>query len=248
MSLITLRDGTQVADPRLTRIVQFDPRSLNFPISAAIADGATPRSYTWQCKAHLDQGKDGACAGFTGAHELIARPKVVTATATGVPIDAKFAKERIYWEAQKIDQWAGGSYPGASPFYEGTSVLAVIKVLHKLGYIGEYRWCVGSSKTTALEDLVLAIGHLGPALLGVPWYEGMLEPWPCKHIHVTGQVVGGHAILCKGVNVRQRLFTLHNSWGAAWGNGGDCFISWKEMDRLLHEQGEACIPLSRSMG
>jgi hypothetical protein len=230
--MVTLRDGSEVVDARLARIVQFDERSWEFPIRATVGT-KRPRSYTWRCRQHLDQGNEGACVGFSMTHELIARPAEVRG------LDGKFAREQIYWEAQKIDPWPGGSYPGADQRYEGTSVLAGVKMLKKLGYIDSYRWAFG------LDDLVMAVGHAGPAVLGVPWYEGMFNPWSCGHLHIDGQVAGGHAILCKGVSVKDRTFTLHNSWGPAWGNGGDAIISWEEMDRLLHEQGEAVIPLGR---
>jgi hypothetical protein len=76
----------------------------------------------------------------------------------------------------------------------------------------------------------------------------MFNPLPCGHIHVYGSVAGGHAILCKGVSVTKRTFTLHNSWGAGWGNNGCALISWDEMDQLLHEWGEAVIPVVRTKG
>lgn len=230
--MVMLKDSSEVSDARLARLIHFDERSRNFPIREAI-EGETPRSYTWRCDAHLNQGREGACVGFAMTHELLARPSVVPG------VDAKFAREQVYWEAQKIDPWNGGAYPGASPFYEGTSVLAGMKILKKLGYITEYRWAFG------LNDLVLAVGHQGPAVLGVPWYEGMFGVLPCGHVHVTGKVAGGHAILCKGVNVKNQTFTLHNSWGPDWGNQGDALISWNEMGRLLQEQGEAVIPTIR---
>ena len=174
------------------------------------------------------------CVGFSVSHELIARPVVVPG------ITGKFAVEKIYWEAQKIDPWNGGSYPGASPRYEGTSVLCGVKVVQKLGYIEEYRWAFG------LDDLILAVGHCGPAVLGLNWYEGMFEPASCGFLHVTGELAGGHAILCRGVNVRQRYFVLHNSWGPDWGDEGTAKITFEEMDRLLKEDGEAVIPTKRS--
>lgn len=233
--MFKLRDGSEVADARLNRLIQFDEKSRNFPIREFV-DGKKPRSYTWRCDATLDQGPDGACVGFSMTHELIARPKVVTG------LDATFAKEQVYWEAQKIDPWDGGSYPGASPFYEGTSVLAGVKILRRLGYIEEYRWAFG------LQDLILAVGYEGPAVIGVNWYEGMFNPWPCGHLHVSGQVAGGHAILVKGVSVTKKTFTLHNSWGAGWGNRGSATITWDEMERLLHESGEAVIPIRRTWG
>jgi len=228
-----LRDGTTVQDGRLARLQQFDERSRKFPIRKTV--GAKPlRSFTWKCDKWLDQGTDGACVGFSWTHELIARPAVVSGVA------AAFAKEKVYWEAQKIDPWPGGSYPGASPVYEGTSVLAGAKVIQKMGYIEEYRWAF------SVQELALAVGYCGPAVLGIPWYEGMFNFLSCGHIHISGQVAGGHAILCNGVNVKDRTFKLHNSWGKGWGNSGEALVSWDEMDRLLHEGGEACIPVGRT--
>lgn len=228
----TLRDGSKVGHVRLARIRQFDENSRNYPIRA-IVKKKDQRSYTWPCLQHLDQGEEGACVGFSIAHELIAKPACIKG------VTAQFATEKIYWEAQRNDPWEGGSYPGAKPVYEGTSILEGIKVVHKLGYIKEYRW--GFS----LDDLIMAVGHCGPAVVGINWYEGMFNPYACGHLHVTGELAGGHAILCKGVNVKTRHFILHNSWGPKWGHRGDAKITWDEMDRLLHEGGEAVIPIQR---
>lgn len=227
-----LRDGTETQDPRLTRLVNFDEKSKDYPIMATI-EAKQPRSYTWRCLSHLDQGPDGACIGFSMAHELVARPKEIQ------NIDAKFAKEQIYWEAQKIDPWPGGSYPGNDHFYEGTSVLAGMKILQRLGYVEEYRWAF------SLNDLVMAVGYSGPAVLGLSWHDSMFNPHSCGQLHTYGNIVGGHAILCKGVSVKNRTFTLHNSWGSSWGINGDAFISWEEMEKLLHNNGEAVIPTKR---
>src|SRR5687767_6560054 len=133
MKKVTLRDASLVSDVRLARIRQFDDRSKQYPVRELVKARA-PRSYTWPCLQHLDQGQEGACVGFSVAHELIAKPVSVKG------ITAKFATEAIYWEAQRNDPWEGGSYPGAKPIYEGTSVLAGVKVVHKLGHIKEYRW------------------------------------------------------------------------------------------------------------
>jgi hypothetical protein len=230
---IKLRDGSEVSDPRLARLRQFDERSRNFPIMATVGTTKQPRSYTWRCDQYLDQGSEGACVGFSMTHELAARPAEVK------HLSAPFAREQVYWEAQKIDPWPGGAYPGAEGQYEGTSVLAGAKMLKRLGYIDAYRWAFG------LDDLVMAVGYKGPAVLGVAWYEGMFDIAACGHLHIIGQMAGGHAIMCKGVNVKDKTFTLHNSWGPRWGNGGDALIHWDEMDRLLHEQGEAVIPMGR---
>ncbi len=233
--MVPLRDGSKVKDARLARLVHFDKRSRKYPIRAAVG-AKKPRSFTWSCDKWLDQGAEGACVGFSMTHELVARPAPVTKGMTST-----FAREKVYWEAQKLDPWAGGSYPGAKPQYEGTSVLAGAQVLQKLGYITEYRWAFG------LDDLILAVGYAGPAVLGLNWYEGMFDVSPCGHVHVSGELSGGHAILCNGVNVKEGYFNLHNSWGKSWGHGGDARITFEEMDKLLRENGEAVVPMFRKL-
>jgi hypothetical protein len=231
--MVRLRDGTNVKDRRLARLRQFDERSRQYPIRTRVS-GKKTRNYLWRCTPHLNQGEEGACVGFSVTHELSSRPCEISR------LNAKFAVEQIYWEAQRLDDWNGGSYPGAKPKYDGTSVLCGIKAAQKLGYILEYRWAF------SLQDLVMAVGHVGPAVLGLNWYEEMFDPKSCGHLHIGGEAAGGHAILCKGVNVDQRYFILHNSWGPRWGSSGDARISWDEMDRLLHEDGEAVIPTVRA--
>ena len=91
--LLTLRDGSKVTDARLARLVQFDERSRNFPVRALRTTEQAPRSRMWRCRRALDQGPNGACVGFSMAHELIANP-------VPVRVRAKFAKQ-LYREAQK---------------------------------------------------------------------------------------------------------------------------------------------------
>jgi hypothetical protein len=231
--MILLKNGTFTQDPRLTRIQQFDDRSKAFRATAGI-ETKKPRSYTWSCSTHLDQGQEGSCVGHGFAHELIARPAVVK------NIDSKFAVEQVYWPAQKLDEWPGGSYPGASPRYEGTSVLAGAKVVKSLGYIKEYRWAFG------LDDLILAVGYKGPAVIGVNWYDGMYDTDQWGYISTWGDIQGGHCLLVKGVNVKEQYFLLHNSWGPSWGVNGDAKITFGDMHYLLQEGGEACIPVTRA--
>ena len=224
--MITLKDGSRTADVRNDRIVQFDERSRKYPIRS-IVKIKKRRSYTWRCNVHLDQGLEGACVGFGISHELAARPSEVKRLTN------RFAREKIYWEAQKIDAWPGGAYPGARPRYEGTSVLAGVKVAQRKGYFDSYYWAFG------MNDLALGVGYRGPAVLGLPWMEGMADTDRNGFIHATGDVVGGHCILCRAINVKEEYFLLRNSWGKNWGVNGDCKVSFADMEELLADNGEA---------
>lgn len=224
---IKLKNGCFATDPRLGRIPQPDDRNKEYPIIELMSAEQLKkqRSYTWSVNRWLDQGNLPACVGFSWSHELIARPVKFDA-------DEEYAKQ-IYFKAQMIDEWPGNSY-------DGTSVLAGAKMVKSLGHIEEYRWAFG------LDDLILAVGYKGPAVLGVTWYEGMFNTDRSGYIHPTGDVAGGHAILCHRVNIKEQCFTLWNSWSVVWGVNGTCKVSFEDMDRLLSEDGEACIPVKRT--
>lgn len=239
---IILPDGTVTHDRRLDRVREFDEQSRAYPIRALIAATLPPRSYTWSCNTYLDQGSEGACVGFSMGHEILARPKPLTAT--------EIQARAIYKRAQLIDPWPGENY-------EGTSVLAGIKILEEDNYIDEYRWAFG------IDDLIMALGYKGPAILGVNWYAGQSNIDPAGFIHPEGQLLGGHAILANGIKCiwpyglvktlanldRARSYVrLHNSWGRNWGINGDCFISLAELGYLLSSEqwGEAVIPVLRT--
>lgn len=231
---IQLRGGFTTTDVRLDRVTEFDERSRDFPIRTAVA-GRDIVSSTWALGLNLDQGREGACVGFGWAHELAADPVAVPGITNG------YART-LYHEAQQKDQWPGGSYPGATPVYEGTSVLAGAKVCQARGLLPEYRWAFG------LNDLLLAVGHIGPAVIGVKWYASMGRTDNLGFIRPSGRLLGGHCTLLTGVSVAKRAFRVHNSWGASWGVRGQAWLSWDDMGKLLARGGEACIPMRRSVG
>lgn len=214
----------------LGRNVQFDERSRNFPIrSLMTAPQYKPRSYTWNCVENLNQGRDGACTGFSWAHELIARP----AQVKDIGYDEAMA---IYKRAQFLDPWEGEDY-------EGSSVLAAVKAVQELhpNKILEYRWCF------SFDDIVKTLGYFGPIVLGVNWYYNMFFPDENGIITVGGYQAGGHAILANGINVKKQLVRLHNSWGPEWGVNGEAFISFNDLRQLMSEQGEACVAVKRNI-
>lgn len=212
--------------PGLGRKIYFDPRSRLFPIRGLIPPGTNLRSYTWSVPVNLDQGSVGACVGFAVAHEAAARPVQIPNVTNDLGI-------AVYQKAQKIDEWDGENY-------EGTSILAGMKVGQELGWYDEYRWAFG------IWDLLLALGYKGPAVLGLNWYTGMFKPDALGYIEPTGTLAGGHAIVATAVSIKKTHVELHNSWGPEWGINGKCYIRWGPLQWLLEQQGEAAIPVIRS--
>jgi hypothetical protein len=227
-----LKDGSEVTDNRVDRLVQFDERSRSFSIASA--EQKELRSYTWRCNEWFDQGKEGACVAYALGHEMASRP------AEQKGIYDKWLIENVYWEAQRNDPWEGGAYPNANPRYEGTSVLSGVKALHKQKFFGEYRWAF------SFRDLLEGIGYNGPAVLGVNWYQNMFNTDSEGFIKPTGYIGGGHAVLARAVNVKTGVVTIRNSWGKSWGRNGDCYIKFDDLEKLMSERGEAVFVKNRT--
>lgn len=226
----TLRNGETVEDYRLDRLFHQDPRSLQFPISAVVPD--TIRSKMWRLTQRLDQGHEGQCVSYAWHHEACATPVPRKTPPT------KLIRQR-YYRMQQVDPWPGGEYPGANPTYCGTSVLAGAQVMQEAGFFKEYRWAFG------LDDVLRALSHEGPVVLGINWYTNMFTPGERGLVVPGGDHAGGHAILARGLNVKTREVILRNSWGPDWGDKGDCRIGFDDLTKLLAEGGDACVPVGR---
>lgn len=232
-----LKDGSTVEDPRLGRLKEFDERSRNFAVSRLLSATQLqkPRTYTWQCNTWLNQLQEGSCTWHAIGHELAARPIVVP------NITHEFA-QKGYWQAQREDPWPGGSWAGATPFYEGTSVLSAIKVAQEWGFYTGYSWAFSE------EEMMLAISWKGPVVIGVNWMDSMYEPDSKGYIRPTGNIAGGHCIMVNGFSLKSQSYRLRNSWGQDWGVNGDCFMNRDDMKTLLAADGEVAVPEGRMVG
>lgn len=239
---------TNQANPfPLGRHQEFDERSRLFNVAAIFEVAYKPRSYTWARGPQLNQTSYPACVGFSFAEELQDKPVVVPGINNTLGL-------AIYNEAHAID-----GIPGP---HDGTSVLAGAKAVQARGHLDEYRWAFN------VDDLFIAVGYKGPAIIGIPWFDDMWYPDSSGFIrHGNGNNVGGHALSVRGTKaffitssgpastVTQNVLDHSRSWfrvtnhwvmgNAAWGIGGECFFTVEQLDALLHMGGDACIPVKR---
>lgn len=217
-----LKDGSKTQDRRCDLL--FSPEPVE-PHKLFTADRRKPKDNYWPCPIRLDQGREGMCVGYGITHALASSP------ISNKGLDASFAKEDIYWPAQRIDPWEGGSYPGADPFYEGTMVRAGLRIARKLGYITNYSIC------TSLDKMILGISHDGPCILGTKWFDSMYATDKHGFIAPRGKLVGGHCYIANGVNLNGELNYL-NSWGDDYGNAGEMKMTFDSMQKLIGMGGE----------
>lgn len=205
----------------LGRISIPDANDFAFPVKSILPKQVSITSKYWFDNTQfLDQGNEPQCVGYSWKHWLLDAP-VMQKNATPKP-------DEIYHEAQFIDDWPGEEY-------EGTSVRAGAKVLQARGYISSYLWAFD------LPTMVNTVLTMSPVVIGINWYDDMFEPDKNGLIRIGGNLAGGHAIVCNGVNTKTKLFRLKNSWSSKWSKNGRCYITFADMERLIHENGEVCV-------
>ena len=170
---------------------------------------------------HGDQGDFPECVGYMWTHKLSVGP--ITHKARP-PYDPRL----LYRQAQRVDDWPGENYAG-------TSVRAGAKVLQAAGLIESYWWAYD------VETVTEALFTM-PICFGTWWYEGMSKPEKGTHIiRTTGARQGGHAYLIVGGNKKTGFLKVMNSWGRSYGYNGFAWLPMEEADKLLKDQGEACL-------
>lgn len=219
--------------PRLGRLHSVDINDQRYllrsmrPEAAAAAANVPYRYHALAAKRFRDQGDTSACTGAAARHWLDAGP----VQNLGGP-----DWNELYRMNQLVDEW-----PGAEPAYYGSSVRASFKVMKSLGFVRSYGWAF---------DLETAINHIlteSGMVFGTTWFTDMMKTDKDGFIHADGNVEGGHAYFIRGVNREKKCPDGSvgaargvQSWLPTWGQQGQFWISFKDLDALIKDYGEAC--------
>jgi len=230
--------------PGLGRRRAVDARDRHYPMESVLREARLPRTFRyWNGNRWTgDQGGTSQCVVYAWAH-CVERPDISVTPwhSKGGHVLAAgswwFAGTRplidldaAYTWAQANDEWEGSDY-------DGTSVRAGAKYLHHNGLIGGYTWAYSA---TTIAQAVLTIG---PVVVGTSWTMDMFIPDRLGYITPTGEDMGGHAYLIDGVNMQHKTFRIKNSWGNKWGRFGFAYLTFDDLDELLSNYGEACLPV-----
>lgn len=201
-----------------------DQRDSRFPLSALLPDEPSKRTHRyWGASGWWgDQGNTSRCVAFAWLHWLEDGP--VTQPGPGPILDPNW----LYKEAQRNDEFPGEDY-------DGTSVRAGAKVLQGRSLIKEYRWAFD------LPTLIQTVLEVGPVVVGTNWYQGMFSPDRDGVVRISGSLAGGHAYVINGANTKTGVARGKNSWGRDWGRRGLFYIPFEDLERLIKENGEACL-------
>jgi hypothetical protein len=209
---------------KLGREARLDPRDQKYLIKnhVRLAKTSLTQRYWADDVWWGDQGDTPYCVGYSWAHWFEDGPVL----HKGRP--PKISPIRIYENAQRLDEWIGEDY-------EGSSVRGGVKYLKSVGAVNSYYWAFD------INTITQYLLTKGPIVVGTDWTEGMFYPDKDGLIKASGEVVGGHAYVLNGVDLKTRRFRIKNSWGRSWGKMGRAFIRFSDMATLIARQGEACV-------
>lgn len=210
----------------LGRLRQWDDKNLDHLLPRKAVPKEVRRKY-WSIGQVLDQGNTPMCVGYAGWGWLRGGPVINR---------PPFTPEVLYHWAQDEDEWPGSNY-------EGSSTLGLMKALQKRGYIKNYKWALEA------EPLVAWLLTTGPVLAGTNWTLDMFKGVKTSHgyyLEPTGSNEGGHEWRIRGAD-RDRwtpdgskgAVRMVNSWGKGWLEGGQARVSFRALDQLIKDQGEA---------
>lgn len=214
-----LEDHTVFGDQKkFGRLPAIDFRDRKFLLEIPAKMPTTGIKYYFTRPA-MNQGATPQCVAYSGEQFLL----------SGAVVNRMYkTPEQLYKECQAVDEWEGSNY-------DGTSVRALFKVLQGKKFISEYRWAFNLS---AVVEHVLTTG---PVVFGTNWYGSMMDTDALGYIRIKSGsfIVGGHAYMVKGVNVKKQALRVINSWGRSWGQNGLAWLSFTDAERLISEAGEA---------
>ncbi len=230
--------------PGFGRRYAADDRDRNFLMRRMLPDVrrltlATRKTWSINSKA-LDQGDTGTCVGHAWRNFLRCSP---IRTEKGGP-----SAFDVYRSAVLKDPWATNDKEAKLPDGDdglayGTTVRAGAKALTDFGRLKSYVWAF------SLQTTVEWVLTQGPVVLGTNWYSSMshTDAQGIARITPTAEPVGGHAYLLRGVDTRTALARCCNSWGDSWGKSGEFFLPFADLERLIHEDGEACSAVEKRL-
>lgn len=127
---------------------------------------------------------------------------------------------------------------GEVPDTDAATIRGGAKLLVKNKLIRSYFW------TQDIDVLANYLLMRGPAILGTVWLEGMMNPsYEIAEIEASGPIMGDHAYVVDGINLRSGMVRIKNSWGVDWGRYGWGYLPMTDLETLLKDRGEACLPM-----
>lgn len=181
-----------------------------------------------------NQKKCGDCWAFalTGALESYAMRRQ---NAPGADLDLS---EQVLLSCSGIGSCNGGTLDGAYLQNTGLPLESAYPYTAADGSCASaapgwqnsvYRIDGWGTVSRSVNSLKAALAKYGPLPTGMMVYEDLMHYKSGVYSYTAGKKLGGHAVIIVGYNDADQSFTVKNSWGPGWGEGGFFRIAYSEV-------------------
>jgi len=226
-------------DTRDARDITFKPRAIRMPPEVDLRPYLAPV---------MNQGPIGSCTGHgvTGAFRFL---RIKSGKA-----DIPLSRLQNYFDAREMEDSIEAD--------AGAEIRDNIKAAARLGIAREELWPYDITKFAdrppphvydnaqnyqAIEFQRVPVSVIGlkqvladgfPVVIGVSLFDsfesrevehGGVVPMPDLGVET---LVGGHCMLVVGFGQRDGYFTVRNSWGDDWGDGGNCYMPYQYLGSI----------------
>jgi hypothetical protein len=88
----------------------------------------------------------------------------------------------------------------------------------------------------SVDEVLHALASESPVFIGTPWFRNWLNVGrDGKLPPADGKVVGGHATLLLGYDMKEHRFIGQNSWGTQWGDRGFYYMLMSDVEGYFAE-------------
>lgn len=216
-----------VADNRLGRHVNHDPRSRRFPVRKDVPIVSVVH------ERHVpvfDQGDTGSCTGNAAVGCMGTGPFYDSIDARHTMPLYPFTEPgavACYSRATALDNFPG-TYPPEDTGSDGLSVAKALVEAHEIS---------GYEHAFNLEQALAAL-MVAPVIVGTNWFTDMFDPDTNAYVTPTGSLAGGHEYVMDSYDAGARVFGFTNSWGTSWGAQGRFFMRADDFASLLAQDGD----------
>lgn len=199
----------------------------------------------------LDQGNCGSCVAFATVGTLETQMNITRVLPW---LNPKFSTQALF--ACGGGGCETGWYPGAAAQYvQSRGVPDEACAPYTMGANGQDVSCssicadsssrsqkVASFKAYSGADQVKAALAHGPVVTTMEVYSDFVLYSSGIYKHVSGDILGGHAISIVGYNDVDRYWIIRNSWSTFWGENGYAMVSYDDVSGVGDEGWSFNVP------
>lgn len=203
----------------------------------------------------LNQANCGSCVAFATIGVLESQVNI----SSGLPTS------HVRLSPQNLFSCGGGSCDfgwmpqGAASYLQSTGVPDEACMPYTAGATGQDVACSASCTDTAQRSLkiqsfsmptrslrniesVKAALQRGPVVTTLSVYADFMNYSSGVYKHVTGDMLGGHAISIVGYDDSKQAWIVRNSWGEDWGEKGFGYIAYDDVSGVSDETWSFSLP------